>query len=838
MDLRITAIIFLLGLSFSARSQSTDKPAQMNPAAALPAAPAFVTCPAGAPLGPVDFQVKAGEQRLPFRNINRLSEGDTVMYAPVLRQKEKRRGEIALVLVPQKRQEGQEDIIVTDAEPADKKHEWKMTETIALAAVVYGPDGLNRRKVAKFLSQDEVLVAQLADYADKTAEAQQLVATLSNRESSAASVNAALTGFASQYGFAIQVDRNASPAAQAQTVFASMNPQLAQYNPLASSTAQGIGQSASLATMAGSLFFGSPVGLAAGGTAMLLDLRSIAFPDTQFRASFVQPYPGLPSALNVCGQQGPVPPHTRVAYVWASRVPNLPAPRIRIGEADFVPSTQKTAIPVDVPEAGWKYVDRVREWVLVDETKKSTPIPVVKLGNQKMLELDLSNAKLAPGDYRLVGSWDWTPVGVEGTVHVRPLSDFQKAQLDAASQDRLLAGSGNLSVRLTGSDFQFTTKVEIQKKNDPFATAEPVRYLLPKGPRLGPQDHLDVQVATQMLAPGAYELLITQSDGRKHPVEFKVLPNPPSITNLPILVNQGTASQHFVLKGERLGLITKLEAQGAVFNLNPATPNQTERSLTAELKSAQQPGTSAMVRAYVQDRNEPIAIPGGMEVTGPVPVIASAKLSLPSGLAIAVHPEELPAGSTLNAMLDVKNIERTSVLRLGCADGVGEKASLHIGGQTGSWSLQQLSQDQLFLAFDSTALPAGCSLQAVIDNAREGASQPFTLARIVRLPKIDAFTTAADEPHNGLRAYQIMGENLEMIQKIGWTESDPADVVVLPMPLPGPGLKQSLAINLPDPPRPDATIWIWLRGDKQGRAANIAAPPLPPLDPAGIQKKQ
>ena len=31
--------------------------------------------------------------------------------------------------------------------------------------------------MAKFLSRDEVLVAQLADYADKTAEAQQLVAT-------------------------------------------------------------------------------------------------------------------------------------------------------------------------------------------------------------------------------------------------------------------------------------------------------------------------------------------------------------------------------------------------------------------------------------------------------------------------------------------------------------------------------------------------------------------------------------------------------------------------------------------------------------------------------------
>jgi hypothetical protein len=47
-----------------------------------------------------------------------------------------------------------------------------MPRTISLAALVYGPAGLNRKKVAKFLAQDEVLIAQLADYADKTAQAE------------------------------------------------------------------------------------------------------------------------------------------------------------------------------------------------------------------------------------------------------------------------------------------------------------------------------------------------------------------------------------------------------------------------------------------------------------------------------------------------------------------------------------------------------------------------------------------------------------------------------------------------------------------------------------------
>jgi hypothetical protein len=771
--------------------------------------------------------VQAGDQKLPLRTINHLSEGDTVLYSPILRGKEKRTGEVALVLVPAKREPGEEDILVTDPKPADKPQEWKMTRTMALAAVVYGPSGLSRRKVAKFLSRDEVLIAQLADYADKTAEAQQLVATLSNSESSADSVNAALNGFASTYGFAVQIDRTAPPSAQAATVFSTMNPQLAAYNPLASSTGASIGQSASLATMAGTLFFGSPVGLAAGGTAMLLDLRAIAFPDTQFRASFAQPLTGSTTGLNLCGQQGPAPPHTRVAYIWANRVPNVPAPSIKVGDARFVPVTQKSPVPVDVPDDGWKYVSRVREWALVDKDQKKVSIGVVSLANQKSVELDLTKAKLPPGDYTLTGLWDWTPMKASGTVHVLPLSDFAKAHLEPSSQDRLLAGSGKVAVTLTGSDFEFTTKVELKKPHDEFATPENVPFILPKGLRHGPQEHMDIQVATADLDPGQYQLLITQQDGKKHPVDLKLLPNPPKISNLPIIVNHGTVPQHFVLKGERLGLITKLEAKGAVLDLNPPAPNQTERSVTVELKSPPQPGTAIAVSEYMQDRSVPETLSDALQVTGPLPAIVSSKLSLPATLAIRVHPDEFPAGYTLNAVLDVKNIARQSVLRLACADGVGAQAALHIGEQTAHWNLQQLSPDQLFLAFDTGGLPAGCSLQAVVDNGRDGHSAPFSLAHILRMPQIDTFTVSSDPPQNGTRHYQLTGQDLEMIQKLGWDESTGVDVSGMPTPLSGPGLKQEIDINLPDPPTSEASLSVWLRGDKDGRKATVKAPALP-----------
>jgi hypothetical protein len=823
MVLRATVLGLFWAVLLQAQATGADsKTPQPNPAAAVPQAPPFVTCPAGAPIGAVDLQVRAGDQRLPFRTINHLSEGDTVFYAPLLRGKEKRPGEVALVLVPEKRIPGDPNILVIDAVPADKPHEWKMTQTISLAALVYGPAGLSRRKVSKFLSQDEVLVAQLADYADKTAQAEQLVATLSNAQSSAASVNSALNGFASTYGFAIQIDRNAPVQTQAQTVFATMNPQLAAYNPLASS-AQTVGQTTSLATMAGSLFFGNPLGLAAGGTAMLLDLRAIAFPDTQFRASFAQPVATSNSGVNLCGQQGPLPPHTRAAYIWANRVPNGPTPAIHIGDANFIPASQRTPMPVDVAGTAWKYLDRARQWTLVGNQKKF-PISAVKLGNQQALELDLTQSNPPAGDYKLTGLWDWTPFEATGTVHVVPLDDFTKVHLDPASQDRVLARSGKVPVTLRGGDFQFTTKIELQKTNDEFATPESVRFLLPKGLRKGPQDHLDAQLDTEHLDPGSYHLLISQQDGTSHHVDFKILPNPPRIDSLPILVNQGVATQHFVLKGERLEQVSRLDAPGVVFNLSPAGVNQTERSVTLELKSSPPPGTALPVTAYLKDRSEPLELPGGLEITGPLPVIASSKLSLPKGFAVQVRSNEFPAGYTLSAMLDVKNIERQSVLQLACADGVGTPTSIHLGEQGRDRNLQQLSPDQLFLAIETDPLPAGCSLQAVIDNGRDGRSKPFTLAQVVRMPQIDSFVLADAAPAGGTHQYEIRGQNLEMIEKLGWDKSNGVPVPALPTPLPGPGLKQSIQVGLPDPPAREPLLYVWLRGDPEGRETAIKPP--------------
>lgn len=804
MALRVAALALLSLFLLQAQEESPDPHT-------------LLTCPAGAPLGAIGLRVRSprNPDPLPFQSINRLSEGDTILYSPIRRGTQKRPGEVALVMVPVQRDPKKDSLVVTDPKPAEKPTEWKVERSMSLAVFVYGPDGLNKKKVRGFLSQDDQLIAQLADYAEKTSQTEELLAALSDAGSSSASMNAALGGFASQYGLAVQIDKNAPPGVQAQTLFATMNPQLSTYNPLGTSTAERVGQTASVATAAATLFFGSPIGLAAGGTSMLLELRYIAFPDTQFRSSFTQPRAG--EGLNLCGQRGPLPPHTRAAFVWATRIPNTPAPEIRIQDANYIPSTQNTAVPVEVPAAQWIYLQRARGWALASADGRKIPVKVIKLGNQKSIEIDLQKTAAPAADYRLTGFWDWQSFEAKGEIHVRPLSDFRDAKLESASQNRLLARSGKIPITVAGSDFQFATKVEIQKVGDEFATPEPVPFLLPKGLRLGPQASMDVQIDTAKLDPGSYQLHVSQGDAKSHPVNVQVLPDPPKIVNLPILVNQGVPTQHYVLKGERLDLLKTLEAAGAKIELGPSSGGGAERTITLQLKADPRPGTIAAIAAVLRDRNEPLTLPNALEITGPLPVIASSKLSLPGGMAIALLPEEFPAGYTFAAMLDVKNIDPKSVLRLACAEGVGARPALHLGEKNAAGSLAQLSQDQLFLSYDTSAFPSGCTLEAMLDNASSGQSQPFQLAHIIRLPSVVLFQAEARPAVD----YTLTGSNLEMIAKAGWDQNAGIDVPGLPVPIPGQGQQQSLTIHLPDPPNPRAPLFLWLRGESAGRATTI-----------------
>jgi hypothetical protein len=786
-----------------------------------------VTCPAGGPIGNVDLRVvtPGKSQALPLRTINRLTEGDTVVYSPILRSGEKRTGEVSLVLSPAVPVSKGENVVVLEPKPAGKRAEWKITRKIDVVVFVYGPDGLNQGKVQTFLTKDTDLVAQLADYAEKTNQAEALIQALTATDNSPVAVDAALQGFASQYGISSKIDKTQPADQQAMVMFRTLNPALESSDPLAPGPYQRVGQTATLATSMAGLFFGSPVGLAAGGTAMVMDLKMLAFPRTDFRSSLAEKMPN--DGLALCGKKTPPPPHTKIAYLWASRIPNTAPPTITIGNANFIPASQKSPVAVQVADADWKYIDRVRDWRLISADSKQIPVAVSPsgeaAGNQgKALELDLSKVKVAPGAYRLSGDWDWDNFATNGEIHVQQLGDFAVARVAPVAQDQLIAGKGKVQAAITGTDFQFVTGVQFQKINDEFSKPAPIPYVLPGGLRRGPQSQLDILLDTKELDPGQYQFLLTQVDGKAHPVRFDILPPPPSISNLPVVISRSDRIRQFTLKGEHLDRLTKLQSPGGSLALGTAIPDQSERTTTFEAAGDLKPGSAFDIQSFIAGHTEPVLLKNAIHVVGPRPVIESAKLSPPSEISIPLQPGEVAAGAYLSGMLQVKNLEPSSGVQLSCEGQDGNVATLRMGEHSSSATLQLLGTDQAFLSFDTGRWPAGCTIQARMDNGPDGLSDPCRLGRLVRFPHVDTFQVVSAENDGGTYVAELTGTDLQNIEKIGWDATNGIAVADLPAPVPGGGMKQLLKVKLPGmEPGPHAPLYLWLRGDQQGRATTI-----------------
>ena len=742
-----------------------------------------------------------------------------VTYQPIVTKVTKEQGSVALVLVPALRHEGEDPLVVLEPKAADKPQQWTIPSKTSIVTFVYGPGGLSRAKVKHFLLKDDELVAQLADYAEQTSETEALIKALSSTGTPIENVDAAVQGFASKWGISGKLDPHAAADQQASVLFANLNPAMGSLDPIATQSSQRIAGAAGLATSVATLFLGSPVGLIAGGAVMAIQMKQIAFPKAEFRSSFVQPLPGEGMAL--CGNRGPAPPHTQVAFLWATRISNSRAPVVRIGETSTLAVKQKSPVPVDANETDWKLIDRARKWALVSEDgKTSVPVAVSRALGGKVLEVDLTSAEIPAGQYDLTAYWDWDQFSLHGEVGVRPLGDFKTAHLRPESQDQLIARAGKVPVTVEGSDFEFVNRVELEKVDDRFNAAVPVPFVLPRGIRQGPQPRMDVQVNTIDLDPGNYRLLIAQVDGKPQPVDVKVLALPPRIDGLPLLVNVGDTNKPAALRGDHLDSVTKLEATKGSVELGPGTSS--ERKITLRMPPDLEPGTRVGLKVYVKDMAQPLEFREAIKVVGPRPRILESKVSTPEGIEVSLHPGELPSGYFLSTMLKVKNVEPGGSVKLGCAAGTSTEVAVRIGEQLPTASLQQLAPDQLFLSFDSSAWPSGCIVTARIDGGSDGESEPFQLGRIVRVPKIENFRLTSEEVAPGLYIGILTGQNLETIERTGWEATHSNSVLGLPTPLPGEGQKQSLKVKLPWPsPAPHAPLYIWLRGTKQALATTV-----------------
>ena len=765
-----------------------------------------MVCPSGGPVGSVDLRVASSrgkDQPLPLRTINRLEEGDTILYKPLLRSGEQRKGEVAIVLVPADIAAAGRKLVLLDPKDASKPQEWEVPVKTGVVAYVYGPSGLDAKKVKTYLSKDDELIGQLADYADKTAQTEALISTLLSPASSADAVQSSLAGFASSYGLNVQLDRTAPNSQQALSLFRTLNPALATYDPV-SPQAPASGQTAGLATGIAAMFYGTPVGLAAGGTAMLMELRSLAFPRSEFRSSFSQPLPD--DGMGLCGRRDPPLPHTKVAYIWASRVPNTGPPQLSVTKVNSAATGMKTALPVEATDPDWKFAGRARDWALQSNFGKPVPVKVMPLAATKQLELDLE-ASLKPGTYSLIANWDWDHFRVGGEIHVETLSEFTRARIAANSKELLVSHAGKVPVTLEGADFEFVTKVEIQKLNDEFATPAGVPFVLPRGLRQGPQDRVDIQIDTAGLEAGPYQLLITQIDNQAHPVNFTILPAPPGIENFPVTLNQGVSTTEYQLKGQHLDSVTRLEVARGTADLGPAAgPN--ERKVTLHMAPDIAAGTGLAMKAYVAGRSQPLTFADAVRITGAKPEILEARVAQPPGQDVQLNEGELAGGSYLSAMLRVGHLQSNSMVRLACG---ASSVTLHLGERNGALSLQQISPDQVFLSFDTTAFPNRCDLEARVANGNEGESAGYKLGAVVRVPGIEGFDGA-----------KLTGRDLEMIEKTGWAPDQFQPVAGLPLPIPGKAPEQTLEIAAPPADaNGGAQLYVWLRGEEKPRATKI-----------------
>ena len=781
---------------------------------AASASPPLV-CASGGAVGTIDLEVVSPSRNathpLPFRTIARLEEGDTIRYRPVLRPHEVRKGEVTLVLVPaNKKAVGRDKVLIFAPRAAAHVQEWSVPWRTSLVAFVYGPSGLNEKKVATFLDRDDDFVGELADYADKTAKSEALIAALSAQDSSREAVAAALDGFSSKFGAAAPLSKTAPTSQQATVMFQTLNPSIAAYDPLAGQGTQPVGQTAGIATSVAEMFFGTPVGLAAGGTALLMNLRAMAFPKSEFRSAYSQPMPE--DSLGLCGKNGSGAVHTRVAYLWAVRIPNADAPKLTVGSANSILPGTKSPLPLTGNE--WANLDRAKNWTLQPDNGVPIPVKIQVMASSKSIELNLDK-QVKPGRYSLSATWDWDHFDVGGFLYVRPVPDFRVVKLTPEAHDRLVAATGKQVLTLEGTDFEFLTKLELKKINDKFATASTIPFVLPQGLRSGVQNRVDMQVDTSNLELGGYQLKLSQMDGKSNDIELTVLPEAPVLENLPLKINADTKSASIQLKGKRLDLLRDLKIPGVVVTLGAASADGGERQLAVQIKSSPAPGAKLALHALVTGRIQPMDIADAMEIIGPRPSIEAIELSSLPQQSVRLEPGELPTGLTISTMMRVTNLRLLSSVTLGCEGMAGGALTL----RSDNTHLKRLTSDQLFLTFDSNTWTNGCALQAAVQGD-EGGSAPSRIGRIIEVPSIEDFKLVPQDEHAADAT--IVGRNLETIGKAGWSPEQAIDVTELPQPLSGDG-RQKLQVHLSPPPSQDATLYVWLRGDMKARITNIRA---------------
>ena len=798
-------------------------------------APAFAatapSCPAGKPVAQFRLLVepsKSGEA-LPLSEVNVIEPGEKLKYEPVpLSKKSDGDAKIGIVLAAASGKDAGH-IAVLDVKPAKAPAEWTVPVRASIVAVVFGPHGLDEGKINKLVKKNPQLVLKLSDYVEQSSKVEALVQTLSkyqNAPTQSGNVQVALGEFSKQYGVNLPaVNSSTSSDQQAQQLLRALTPAFSG-DPLAQSsvTQQSTGLAASVATF----FMGPQFGLAAGGAALLAQLHATLFPRAEFRTALAEQKP--PAGMNLCAGNAPAKPHTRIAYLWALPVPNAGAPSANIVQNARIPASWNSSIEIKcASESQLRLLTRARDWHLVAGATDISVPAKVSIGPQSdLLALDLTHAKLSPGQYHLSAKWDWTPMSIGGTLEVVNFADYSTAKISNASRDHLVSGAGAVKVGMDGPDFEFLREVALLR-------AAGSRTLVSRLPfsfanESGAQHSVAADVDASHLAPGAYLLQLTQLNGKAHEIPVTVHPPNPTLANLPLRVNVGETQQTLELHGTALDHIEKITSDDATWTLaaeNPAAgaANATERSATIRLNPNAKKGALISAKVYVTGIGEPLDFSDALHVAGPRPKILSARKSYAAEGGVELRDKEIPASSAVSFSIQGANFDYRSRLRLECqsADDTRDALELAPGQHKLGDELDSAGNGMLFLSVNAGEIGrSGCALTATLADDSTGASDPYFLGQIIRLPRIDKFTLTDEKVGDALYAAILTGQDLQEITKTGWDGKNGAPVESIPTPVPGQPGEQTLKVAMPwPPPNPGAFLYIWLNGETDARPTTV-----------------
>lgn len=772
-----------------------------------------------------------GGPALPIYSVNMIKKGDRLLYEPIMFPPivpDKAR--VAILLVSSSK-DGSRKIVVLPAQPAREGTSWKVPFRASLVGVVLGPHGLNVKKVTSVVNRNPELIAEMAQYAKKTATVNALVMALTQYEQAppgSEDLNSVLQGVSTQYNVALPMvsNRTLPPSMQAAVLLQSALPSLSADNAQAqSATAAAMQQSAGLAATVAALFYGTPAVLAVGGASVFESLRTALFPGTDLRGAFTVPEK-VHEAVDFCSASSPPKPRTRIAYLWVMSVPDQKAPSISLARAkDLAEGTASTLQLTCATNKELRLVPRIRDWKLVD-SKDSFAVPVkVKLGKESdTLTLNLSKVKAPEGTYHLAALWDWSPLSVKGEVNLRALGNFSDVKIAPASQDLLVEGSGVVEAKLTGANFEFVKQVALLTDGEPESSARKVPFTLPKGYAADDQLTMTVRLDTDKLKPGTYALLLNQPGKKAQDVSVTLHPSNPTISNLPLTANLGEAQQALVIRGTGLDRIEGISSPEASWTLAPVESGalgQTERRATVKLLPGAHLGAVLNANIQVQGLNQPVSMADALRIAGPLPQIVNAQTSFTEQRNVALRQGELPAGSPVSFDIHALHSGSRPAVVLGCSDAADAKQTLilHPGDRTSDAELDESGEGNLFLSMDPGVVgDSGCDLTAIVKVAGTGSSVPYALGHVVRLPRIDKFTLSEQKMSGRLYRGTLTGQNLQLVIMTGWNTSHGFPVEGIPTPVEGSPGEQTLEIELPwPPPMPHAPVYVWLLGEDHGR---------------------